>query len=107
MEEFFKTEVVAQLKELLKLMDWIYFFVFILLSWTIKKTFGTNIKRKVTKWKTQYTVLIIATILAIPFVVYTESTWLNILISYAVGTSFYELILKSIETGIKKIFGKQ
>jgi hypothetical protein len=82
---------------LLELLDWAYIIIFVLLSSTVKKAFG-NILQKITtfEWQPVYTVLAIATLLAIPWGILTDSTWLEILVSYSVGTTFYEVILKRI-----------
>jgi hypothetical protein len=55
-----------------------------------------------TKWKSVYTVLIIATLIAIPFYFFSEETWIQLLFSYALGTSLHELIFQWIENKFKK-----
>ena len=83
--------------------DPIYLSVFILLSFTIKNAFSEALNKATKKkWKAVYTVLIMATVLAVPFVLYTDSTWINILVTYAVGTSMYELILAKIYSFLSK-----
>lgn len=74
-----------------------YLLTFVLLSYFVKKQFG-GLLQKITKfdWKTVYTVLIIATITAIPFLIF-EGGWVKILFSYALGTTLHELIFKHIE----------
>ena len=80
-----------------------YLLIFMLLSYFIKTYMGdwlmaiTNMK-----WKTVYTVLILATITGIPFVLFTEYSWAQILFSYALGTSLHELIFKWLEDKFKK-----
>ena len=80
-----------------------YLIIFILLSYTIKKYFN-ELLQKITKfnWKTVYTVLIIATVLAVPFIICTDEGWVNILFSYAVGTSLHELIFAYFEKKLTK-----
>lgn len=91
-------------KLLMEYIDPIYLGVFILLSFTIKNAFGSALtKATKRKWKPVYTVLIMATVLAVPFILYTDSTWINILVSYAVGTSMYEIVLARIFS----FFGKK
>ena len=96
-------QVPVELDKLLELVDWRYIIIFILLASTIKKAFGALLQ-KVTKfeWLPVYTVLILATVLAIPWALLTDASWLEILVSYAIGTSFYETILERI---INKIIG--
>jgi hypothetical protein len=78
-----------------------YLLTFMLLSYFVKKYFSEWLM-KITKlkWKTVYTVLILATIIAIPFLLFTDESWAQILFSYAVGTSLHELIFKWIEDKI-------
>jgi hypothetical protein len=75
-----------------------YLLIFILLSYLMKR-YVEEILQSITKfnWQTVYTVLIIATVLAVPFFLFTDATWVDILFSYAVGTSLHELIFKWIE----------
>jgi len=80
-----------------------YLLMFMLLSYLVKKYFGTLLQ-KITKfqWKTVYTVLIIATLLAVPFLVFSEEGWMKIFITYAVGTSLHELIFGWLEKKFTK-----
>jgi len=75
----------------------IYMLSFIFLSYIVKKYFGTWLS-KVTKlvWKPVYTVLIIATILAVPFIM-TGTPWQVILFSYALGTTLHEVVFNILE----------
>lgn len=73
-----------------------YLLSFIFLSFFVKKYFGKKLKTLL-KWKTVYTVLIFATVLAIPFLIWTEISWIQIVFSYSIGTSLHELIFKYIE----------
>lgn len=74
-----------------------YMLTFILLAYLVKEYFGKFLQ-KITKfeWKTVYTVLILATITAVPFLIWTDTTWAQVLLSYAVGTSLHELIFRYI-----------
>jgi hypothetical protein len=75
-----------------------YLVVFMLLAYMAKKYFEqalfllTNMQ-----WKTVYTVLVIATITAIPFLVFGSTRWEQVLFSFTLGTSLHELIFKRIE----------
>jgi len=97
-------QILTEFDELMKLVDWRYIIIFVLLASTVKKAFGTLLQN-VTKfeWLPVYTVLIIATILAVPWALLTNTSWMEILISYTVGTTFYEIILKRIldKIGVK------
>ena len=44
-----------------------------------------------------YVVLILATILVTPFIFFADYGWENLLLTYTLGTSFYELFLKKIK----------
>lgn len=92
----------VQLTELVQFIDWIYLVLFLLLSQGIKKAFG-NLLQKVTKftWEPVYTVLIVATLLAVPWLIWTEATWVEVLVTYTIGTTFYEVILEKITSKIK------
>ena len=84
---------------------WPYLLIFVMLSYLVKNAFG-DLLQKITKfdWKPVYTVLALATIIGIPYAIFTEVTWTQILITYALGTSFHELILGSIVKTVTKIF---
>jgi len=75
-----------------------YLLIFMLLSYFVKKYFSEWLM-KITKmkWRTVFTVLILATLVAIPFLIWSEETWVKILFTYALGTSLHELIFKWIE----------
>lgn len=88
------------------IMDYInpfYLGSFMLLSYLIKRYFqaslSNTIKRNI---KTVYIVLIIAAIVAIPFLIYDFPNWPKILFSYTLGTSLHEVIFEWIEKRIKK-----
>ena len=85
---------------------WPYLLIFVMLSYLIKNAFG-DLLQSVTRfnWKPVYTVLILATIVGVPYAIFTEVTWTQILITYALGTSFHELILGSIVKAVQKLFG--
>lgn len=75
-----------------------YLIVFMLLAYMAKKYFGQALF-VITKmqWRTVYTVLVIATLTAIPFLVFGSTRWEQILFSFTLGTSLHELIFKRIE----------
>lgn len=95
------------LVQLYQFIVWPYLALFILLSYLVKKNFG-ELLQKVTKfnWQPVYTVLIIATIVGIPYALLTDVGWVAILITYAIGTSFYEIIIEAIMKIILKKLGK-
>ena len=86
-----------EFKELLKLIEWPYIIIFVLLASVVKKGFG-DLLQKATKfeWQPVYTVLVMATILAVPWILLTDAGWMEILVSYTIGTSFYEVILERV-----------
>jgi hypothetical protein len=77
-----------------------YLLTFIFLSYTVTRAFG-KLLQKITKfeWKTVYTVLVIATVTAIPFIIWTDVSWIKILFTYSAGTTLYEIAFKFI--GVK------
>ena len=80
-----------------------YLLIFMFLSYLVKRYFGEWLSLITkTKWKTVYSVLIIATIVAIPFFIFTKETWVNILFSYAIGTSLHELLFNWLEDKFRK-----
>lgn len=97
MENFFNG-----LTDLANLLVWSYMAIFIILSYGVKDILNNLISRiHGVKWLKVYTVLIIAALVAIPYILLTSNPWENILLSYAVGTSFHELIFARIEKMIK------
>jgi hypothetical protein len=75
-----------------------YLLIFVLIAYLVKKYLGELIQRITPfNWQTVYTVLIIATIVAIPFLLFTEISWVEILFSYTLGTTLHELIFQWIE----------
>ena len=75
-----------------------YLIVFMLLSYMAKKYFSQALAVLTnTKWKTVYTVLIIAILTAIPFLAFGDTGWEQILFSFTLGTSLHELVFKRIE----------
>lgn len=80
-----------------------YLVVFMMFAYLVKRNFQ-DLLDKITgmKWKPVYTVLIIATVVAIPFFIFTPDRWEKLLVSYAVGTSLHELIFGWIEDKFKK-----
>lgn len=74
-----------------------YLVIFMLLAYFVKSYFGDFLQR-ITKfeWKTVYTVLVLATLTAIPFLLFSEEGWVKILFSYTLGTSLHESVFKWI-----------
>jgi hypothetical protein len=65
----------------------------------VKRYFG-ELLQKITKfhWRSVYSVLIIATVTAVPFLLWVEgTTWVKVLFSYALGTSLHELLFRYLE----------
>jgi Kef-type K+ transport system membrane component KefB len=89
------------------LLDYIcipYLLVFMLLAYLVKRYFTKSLQRLTnTKWRTVYTVLIIATVTAIPFLLFTALKWETILMSYAVGTSLHELVFAWCEDKFERM----
>lgn len=80
-----------------------YMLSIILLSYFIKRNFGEVLSMATgTRWKPAYTVLIIASALAVPFMICTDDSWEIMLLSYAMATSLYELIFEWIEKKFRK-----
>lgn len=96
-------ELSTQFSELSQLIIWPYLIVFVLLSYMVKKYLGQFLQR-VTRfdWKPVYAVLIFATLLAVPWIIWTPATWVEILVTYAIGTTFHETILSYFEDKIRK-----
>lgn len=80
-----------------------YLVTFVLLSYMVKRNFSTLLS-KVTfiNWQTVYTVLVLASLLAVPFIALTEATWQEIALMYAVGTSLHELLIEKLLKVVKK-----
>jgi len=95
----------SQLTQLAGLIVWPYLITFILLTYVVKKAFG-DLLAKITRftWKPVYTVLAIATIVAIPYALAMDVKWVPMLITYCIGTSFYEIILEKIFKWVTKLF---
>jgi len=87
----------TSLSDLSAFIVWPYLLIFILLSYLVKNAFG-DLLQQVTRfeWKPVYTVLILATLVGIPYGFFGDVTWIQIVITYALGTSFYELFLEAI-----------
>ena len=84
---------------------WPYLLIFIMLSYLIKNAFGDLIRKVIPAWKVVYTVLVLATVIGVPYAIFTEVTWTQIAITYALGTSFHELILGKVVEAVTKLFG--
>lgn len=84
--------------QLVQYVDVTYMLCIILVSYFVKKNFG-ELLAKITRvrWVPAYTVLVIATLLAVPFIIYSYDGWQKILLSYAMATSLYELVFEWIE----------
>jgi len=80
-----------------------YLFTFMLLAYLVRRYFSDLLKR-ITKfeWRGVYTVLILATVVAIPYAIWADISWDKLLLTYAFGTSLHELIFKWIEDKCKK-----
>ena len=98
-------ELGTNFEELVSYIVWPYLIIFILLSSVVKKNFG-KLLGKITRfeWLPVYTVLIIATVVAVPYGLLVEdSNWVAIVVTYALGTSFYEIVYGWIESKIAGI----
>jgi len=86
---------------------WPYLITFILFASLIKKAFGDWLE-KITKskWKDVYTVLVIAAVIGVPFGFSKDITWVQVLITYGLGTSFHETIWTHIERAVAKLLEK-
>ena len=75
-----------------------------LFSAYVAKTYLGKFLQRITKfnWKTVYTVFILATLLAVPFILFTDEGWVQVSIAYCVGTSGHELFFHIIETKLTK-----
>ena len=78
-----------------------YLIMFMFLSYLVKRYFS-ELLTKLFKHPVPmvYVVLIIATLLAVPFYL-TGLSWIKILISYAFGTSLHELAFQWIEKRLR------
>lgn len=85
-------------KQLCELIVVPYLLVLLLVASKFKDPVQTLIKR-ITKKELghTYVVLILATILVTPFIFFADYGWENLLLTYTLGTSFYELFLKKIK----------
>lgn len=80
-----------------------YLLTFMLFAYLVKRYFkqaiDTIFKRDV---KLVFIVLIIATLLAIPYYFFVKNDWVRLLFTYTLGTSLHELIFTWIENKFKK-----
>ena len=82
-----------------------YLFTFMLASYAVKKYLGDWLNKITkTKWKTVFTVLIIAWLVALPYIFLWDDGLPEILFTYTLGTSLHETIFAFIE---KKLNPKQ
>ena len=90
--------------DLARYIVWPYMAIFVLLSYMIKKTFGDFLQNHTKfEWQPVYTVLILATIIGIAWVLFTDDTVAQVAVTYAIGTTFHETIFQFF---VKKITGK-
>lgn len=84
-----------------------YLLIFMFLSYLVKKYFeaGLDAITKV-KWQTVYTVLIIATIVGIPYALIVKEDIMKVIITYCVGTSLHEALFGILEKKIKERINK-
>lgn len=86
-----------------QLIVWPYLISFMFLSYLVKKyvqkwlTTFTRIK-----WKLVYTVLLLAAIISIPFLLFTDYGWEKILVTYTIGTSLHELFFTWVEKQLNR-----
>jgi len=74
-----------------------YLLSFMLLAYLVKRYFqGFILKAWKQEIKSVFIVLIIATVVAIPYLI-LDTEWQKILFSYALGTSLHEIILNWVE----------
>ena len=79
-----------------------YLLAFILLSYAVKKNFGVwleTITKK--KWKSVYTVLVIAALVSVIFLVRGDDP-MKLFLTYCLGTSLHETAFWFIENKIKR-----
>jgi|GEM_PF-1854004 len=80
-----------------------YLIIFMMLSYLIKRHFGDFLTRIFgIKFKTVYVVLIIATLVGIPFIIWGDESFIKIMITYTLGTSLHETIFAFIEKKIRQ-----
>jgi hypothetical protein len=80
-----------------------YILVVIFVSYLIKKNFSQLLSSITgTRWRPVYSVLLIATVIAIPFMLFTDEPWIRMLVSYSFATSLYETIFEWIENRLIK-----
>ena len=90
------------LPQVTEYIDMPYLLTIIFFSYLLKRYFNTAIQKLVKNWKTVYSVLIISALVAIPYAIWWDVPLQKVLITYAVGTSLYELIFELIEGYFKK-----
>lgn len=75
-----------------------YLFTFMLAAYGIKKYLGAWLNKITkTKWRTVFTVLIIAAVVAVPYLFLIGAKWEEILFTYTLGTSLHETIFAFLE----------
>ena len=87
--------------EITKYIDYGYLFTFVFLGYLVKKYFQGLLKKWFKKEiKLVYVVLILAAIVAIPYLI-TGFEWQKILFTYTLGTSLHEVLFSRIEEKFK------
>lgn len=79
-----------------------YLLTFILLSYLVKRYFQSSLTRIIgSEFKTVYVVLILAALVAVPYVLWGDVSWQKAVVTYCVGTSLHETIFYIIENKFK------
>ena len=79
-----------------------YLLSFMLLAWLLKRYFQAWLNKVFkTEVKSVFVVLILATIVAVPYLI-LGAEWQKVLFSYALGTSLHELVFNWIEDKFTK-----
>jgi hypothetical protein len=95
-------DILNDLNKLMELINLQYLIVFMLLSYGAKNM----IAELLPKMNKTVIVFIIGTVLALPFWVYFKADKMQLLITYAIGTSLHELIIAWIIKKAKNLFSK-
>jgi hypothetical protein len=96
-------DMIIQLKQYI---DLPYLATFMLFAYLVKQYLKVQLTLIFkTEVKTVYVVLVLATTVAIPFLLFGSGVK-QILLSYAIGTSLHEVLFSLVEDQIQKIKGK-
>lgn len=79
-----------------------YLLVFMFLAYLVKTYFLAMIQLVWPNFKMVFAVLILAAIIAVPFLIFTDEGFMKIIVSYSVGTSLHELLFGWIEDKFRK-----